>query len=63
MIYNGTSTEVAGSSLTIGDSSFNAKENDNAYAGYMYGTLGSNTYELTHANTNNSTIKTYIENI
>ena len=34
---------------------------DNAYAGYMYGTPGSSTYEETHANTNDSTIKGVID--
>ena len=28
----------------------------------MYGTLGSSTYEETHANTNDSTVKTYVDN-
>ena len=35
--------------------------NDNAYVGYMYGTTGSSTYEETHTNTNNSTIKGVID--
>ena len=34
---------------------------DNAYVGFKYGTPGSNTYEATHANTNNSTILTNLE--
>ena len=46
----------------IGESAFNENFNDNAYVGYMYGTPGSSTYEETHANINNSTIKTYIDN-
>ena len=45
----------------IGKSSYNTDYEDNAYVGYMYGTPGSSTYEETHANTNNSTIKTYID--
>ena len=47
---------------TVGSSDFNTNYNDNASVGYMYGTLGSTTYEATHANTNNSTIKTYLDN-
>ncbi|MGN1000418.1 MAG: hypothetical protein ACI4OG_00590, partial [Bacilli bacterium] len=47
---------------TVGSSAFNSDDNDNAYVGYMYGTAGSTTYEATHANTNNSTIKTYLDN-
>ena len=42
-------------------SKFNANYNDNAYVGFKYGTVGSSTYEATHANTNNSTILTNLE--
>ena len=45
----------------IGTSAYNLSDNDNAYVGYMYGTPGSSTYEETHANTNDSTIKQYID--
>ena len=45
----------------VGDSEFNSDFDDNAYVGYMYGTAGSSTYAATHANTNNSTIKTYLD--
>ena len=45
----------------IGTSAFNSSYNDNAYVGYMYGTAGSDNYNDTHTNTNNSTIKTYID--
>ena len=47
---------------TVGSSAFNTNYNDNAYEGYMYGTAGSTTYEATHANTNDSTIKDYLDN-
>ena len=40
---------------------FNEKGDDNAYVGFKYGTPGSSTYEVTHANTNNSTILTNLE--
>ena len=46
----------------VGSSAYNAIYRDNAYVGYMYGTAGSTTYEATHANTNNSTMKTYLDN-
>ena len=46
----------------VGSSAFNINYNDNAYVGYMYGTAGSTTYEATHANTNDSTMKTYLDN-
>ena len=43
------------------DSAYNSSSNDNAYVGYMYGTAGSSTYDVTHANTNDSTIKTVVD--
>ena len=66
IIYNGTSTDgkcetQTGDSTQIGTSKFNENYNDNAYVGYMYGTAGSSTYAATHANTNESTIKKYID--
>ena len=45
----------------IGTSAYNSSYNDNAYVGYMYGATGSSSYEETHANTNNSTIKTRVD--
>ena len=45
----------------IGESAFNENNNDNAYVGYMYGTAGSTTYDITHTNVNSSTIKTVID--
>ena len=64
MIYDGTSAHDNGESSTdrkIGESAYNEKYVDNVYVGYMYGTVGSSTYEATHANTNNSTIKTALD--
>ena len=40
---------------------FNSSYDDNAYIGYMYGTPGSTTYDLTHENKNDSTIKTKVD--
>ena len=40
---------------------FNKLSDDNAYLGYMFGTAGSNNYENTHKNSNDSTVKTYID--
>jgi len=48
--------------ITVGNSQFNPSTSDNAYVGYMYGTTGSDSYKETHKNTNNSTIKTYLDN-
>ena len=67
LIYNGEPNasgqcmNTTGSSTTIGDSVFNTKWSDNAYVGYMYGTTGASSYEETHANTNDSTIKGVID--
>ena len=66
LIYNGVPTDGkcdnTGETTQIGTSAFNTKYDDNAYVGFMYGTAGSSTYAATHANTNDSTIKTYIDN-
>ena len=64
MIYDGTSAHANGEASedrTIGQSVFNEKYDDNAYVGYMYGTPGSSTYEETHKNINDSTIKKYVD--
>ena len=65
VIYDGTSAHANGESSSdrqIGTSAFNSSYNDNAYVGYMYGTTGASTYAAAHANTNDSTIKVYIDN-
>ena len=65
VIYDGTSAHANGESSSdrqIGTSAFNSVDNDNAYVGYMYGVTGASTYAAAHANTNDSTIKTYIDN-
>ncbi len=43
------------------ETAFNTNYNDNAYVGYMYGTPGSTTYEATHENKNDSTIKVAVD--
>ena len=58
---NSTSAAFARYSGTTYESVFNENYNDNAYVGFKYGTVGSSTYEATHANTNNSTILTNLE--
>ena len=65
VIYDGTSAHANGEASAdrqIGTSAFNSSYKDNAYVGYMYGKTGASTYADAHANTNNSTIKTYIDN-
>ena len=66
LIYNGVPTNgkcetQTGDATQIGTSRFNENYDDNAYVGYMYGAAGSSTYQETHANTNESTIKKYID--
>ena len=64
LIYDGTSAHVNGESSEdrqISTSTFNSNSDDNAYVGYMYGIPGSSTYEGTHTNTNDSTIKTVVD--
>ena len=65
LIYDGTSAHANGESSTdrqLGIGVYNSSRDDNAYVGYMYGTVGSTSYTETHTNTNNSTIKTYLDN-
>ena len=65
MIYDGTTIHNNGESSTdkqIGLSAYNINNDDNTYVGYMYGTSGADTYNDTHANINDSTIKTVLDN-
>ena len=65
LIYDSSTAHANGESSVdrhIGTSAFNTNNNDNAYVGYMYGTPGSTTYEATHANVNNSAVKTTLDN-
>lgn len=64
LFYNGVATNGKCSKpagLGIGSYPFNSANNDNAYAGYMYGTANSTTYSDTHKNTNDSVIKQKID--
>ena len=73
VIYDGTTAHANGESSSdrqIGTSVFNdgyrydelvnLRNYDNAHVGYMYGKVRAS-YAETHANTNNSTIKTYLD--
>ena len=57
LLYHGTST--TSTEAYIGESAFNAANNDPMYVGYMYGTSGS--LASNRANTNNSIIKGVID--
>ena len=59
MLYSGTSPDIT--SGYIGTSAFNTTSNSPKYAGYMYGDTDA-TLEEARTNTNDSTIKTYIDN-
>ena len=68
VIYDGTSTHTNGESTDdrqIGIDNFNGNYpdllDDNAYVGYMYGTIAATSYTMSHINTHDSTIKTYID--
>ena len=64
VIYDGTAAHSNGensSDREIGSYAFNRGARDNAFVGYMYGKAGASTYADTHANTNNSDIKTFID--
>ena len=58
LLYAGTSPDTT--SGYIGKSAFNTTYNDPMYVGYKYGTSGS--LENNRLNTNDSTMKTYIDN-
>ena len=58
LLYHGTSTTAT--DAYIGQSVINAENNDPMYVGYKYGTTGS--LENNRLNTNDSTIKTYVDN-
>ena len=59
LLYHGTSTTAT--DVYIGESAFNTNYNSPKYVGYMYGNSDA-TLEEARTNTNNSTIKTAIDN-
>ena len=59
MLYSGTSPDTT--SGYIGKSAFNSSSNSPKYVGYMYGNDDSSLLNA-RTNTNNSTIKTYVDN-
>ena len=58
---NSTTAAFARYSGTTYKSAFNTNADDNAYVGFMYGTVGASDYVSAHANTNKSTILTNLE--
>ena len=62
LLYAGTTKDATGESLGIGNSKYNDIANKPLYVGYMYGNSDGSTLEEVYANTNDSTIKTYLDN-
>ena len=58
---NSTNAAFARYSGETYKSAFNTNDDDNAYVGFMYGTVGASDYASAHANTNKSTILTNLE--
>ena len=58
---NNASAAFARYSGTTYKSAFNENNDDNAYVGFKYGTVGASDYASTHANTNKSTILKNLE--
>ena len=62
LMYDGTVKNATGGDQTIGNSQFNSKYNNPAYVGDMYGNPDGTTFDEVHNNTNNSIIKTAVDN-
>ena len=64
LIYDGTEKNATGVKQSINNQTyqFNSNYNDPAYVGYMYGSSDGTTFDEVHNNTNNSTIKTAVDN-
>ena len=62
LMYDGIVKNATGGDQTIGNSQFNSKYNNPAYVGYMYGNPDGTTFDEVHNNTNNSIIKTAVDN-
>ena len=62
LLYAGTTPDATGSGLQTGTSAFNSTRNNPGYVGYMYGNTFNSSYAETHANENDSTIKTLLDN-
>ena len=64
LLYNGTEKNASGVKQSINNETyqFNSLYNDPTYVGYMYGDKDGTTFDEVHNNTNNSTIKTSVDN-
>ena len=61
LLYAGTSANAAGTGLQIRTNTFNSTRTTPRYVGYMYGSTLNTSYEQTHANENDSAIKTQLD--
>ena len=62
LLYAGETSDATGENLGIGHSMFNDAVNKPLYSGYMYGNPDGTTLDAVNSNTNDSTIKTYLDN-
>ena len=62
LLYAGETSDATGENLGIGHSMFNDAVNKPLYSGYMYGDINGTTLDEANANTNDSIIKTYLDN-
>ena len=61
LLYAGTSANATGSGLQIKTNAFNSTRTNPGYVGYMYGNTFNSSYAETHANENDSAIKTQLD--
>ena len=61
LLYAGTSSNATDDSLQIKSNAFSSQRNNPGYIGFMYGDTFNSSYAETHANENNSSIKTELD--
>ena len=61
LLYAGTKANATGTELQIRTNAFNSTRTNPGYVGYMYGSTLNTSYEQTHANENDSSIKTQLD--
>ena len=62
LLYAGKTKDATDEDLLVGTSTFNTNQTLPLYVGYMYGNPNGTTLEEVNANTNDSTIKVYLDN-
>ena len=61
LLYAGTKANATGTELQIRTNAFNSTRTNPGYVGYMYGNTFNSSYAETHANENDSSIKTQLD--